>query len=252
MRLALGTVGEHPRSPLTIAVAQPRCVPYDVAANAVAHATCVRRARARVVVFPELSLTGYHFDAAVLHPDDDALAPLMQACAEAGTLALVGAPARALAPAQGARSENRTIAMWAVDGDGARAVYHKMWLGSAEESHFVPGPEPRVLTVDGWRVGLAICRDTGIENHIGATTALGIDVYAAGVLETAADAHVQTERAARATAEHGVWVAVAAFAGTTGEGYDRTSGGSAIWRPDGTMEAAAGADPGEVAVATLL
>jgi tryptophan synthase beta subunit len=32
------------RQPLTIAVAQPSCVPCDVAANAVAHAEVVRRA----------------------------------------------------------------------------------------------------------------------------------------------------------------------------------------------------------------
>lgn len=47
------------REPLPIAVAQPLCVPYDVAANAAAHAAAVRSAGARVVVFPELSLTGY-------------------------------------------------------------------------------------------------------------------------------------------------------------------------------------------------
>ncbi|MBY8850513.1 hypothetical protein [Saccharothrix longispora] len=47
-----------------------------------AHAEAVRAARARVVVFPELSLTGYHFDAPVVSPD--APAPLVAACAETG------------------------------------------------------------------------------------------------------------------------------------------------------------------------
>ncbi|MFD9466696.1 nitrilase-related carbon-nitrogen hydrolase [Streptomyces sp. NPDC060027] len=45
--------------PLAVAVAQPRCASPDVAANAVLHAEAVRGAGARVVVFPELSLTGY-------------------------------------------------------------------------------------------------------------------------------------------------------------------------------------------------
>ena len=54
------------REPLRIAVAQPVCVRHDVAGNAVRHARVVRSARARVVVFPELSLTGYELDAATM------------------------------------------------------------------------------------------------------------------------------------------------------------------------------------------
>ncbi|MYU12407.1 carbon-nitrogen hydrolase family protein, partial [Streptomyces sp. SID8361] len=76
---------------LSIAVAQPRCVAHDVAANAVAHAEAVRAAGARVVVFPEMSLTGYELDATPVAPDDERLAPIVAACAESRTLALVGA-----------------------------------------------------------------------------------------------------------------------------------------------------------------
>ena len=54
------------REPLRVAVAQPLCVPYDVGQNAVAHAAVVRAAAARVVVFPELSLTGYELEAPAL------------------------------------------------------------------------------------------------------------------------------------------------------------------------------------------
>src|SRR5256885_4498997 len=80
------------RVPLLRAVAQPECVPYDVAANALAHAEIVGRAGARVVVFPELSLTGYELDAPPLTADDPRLAPLVEACRETGSLALAGAP----------------------------------------------------------------------------------------------------------------------------------------------------------------
>jgi predicted amidohydrolase len=80
------------REPLTIAVAQPTIVSYDVAANALTHAATIRAAGARVVVFPELSLTGYELDAPAVSPDDPRLAPVVAACAETGSLALVGAP----------------------------------------------------------------------------------------------------------------------------------------------------------------
>ena len=44
---------------LTVAVAQPATVTGDLAANALRHAEAVVSSGARLVVFPELSLTGY-------------------------------------------------------------------------------------------------------------------------------------------------------------------------------------------------
>ncbi|MBQ0994673.1 carbon-nitrogen hydrolase family protein [Micromonospora sp. H61] len=226
--------GVESRTPLRLAVVQPACVPLDVAANARAHAAAVRAARARVVVFPELSLTGYELDAPVVSVDDPRLTPLVDACAEAGALALVGAPVT---------GEN--IAMLAVTGGGASVAYRKMWLGDAEARRFRPGDAPVVLDVDGWRVGLAICRDTGVAAHADRTAALGIDVYAAGVLESARDAAVIDQRAHRITATHRVWVAVASFAGSTGGGYTEAAGRSGVWTPDGEVYARAGTEPGE-------
>ena len=72
------------REPLTVAVAQPPCVSYDVAANALTAAATVRLAGARVVVFPELFLTGYDLDAPAVSPDDPLLALIVEACAETG------------------------------------------------------------------------------------------------------------------------------------------------------------------------
>ena len=229
--------------PLTIAVAQPPCVSYDMAANAAAHAAAIRSAGARVVVFPELSLTGYELDAPVLGLDDPQLAPIVEACAAAGALALVGAPVRGDAGPH--------IAMLAIDATGTSVAYRKMWLGIAEAERFEPGGEPAAIEVDGWRLGLAICKDTGIPQHAADTAALGIDVYVAGALESADDGAVQPERARRVAADHHVWVAVASFAGSTGGGFDHAAGGSAIWSPDGAVIAEAGTEPRAVAQATL-
>jgi predicted amidohydrolase len=232
------------REPLRIAVAQPSCTSYDVAANAAAHAEAVRSANARVVVFPELSLTGYELDAPAITAGDPRLAPLVAACAETGSLALAGAPVRG----EAGRSH---IAVLAVEGAGAAVAYRKMWLGGPEAERFTPGGGPSVLDVDGWRLGLAVCKDTGVPRHAADTAALGIDVYVAGVLEHARDADVQPERARRVIADHRVWVAVASFAGSTGGGFDRAAGGSAIWAPHGERVAQAGPEPGAIAHATL-
>jgi predicted amidohydrolase len=105
--------------------------------------------------------------------------------------------------------------MLTVQGAGATVAYHKMWLGGVERKRFTPGSKPAVLEVDGWRLGLAICKDTGIAQHATDTAALGIDAYLAGVLEFAEDATVQDERARRVATDHQVWVTVASFAGST-------------------------------------
>ncbi|MFG1840642.1 carbon-nitrogen hydrolase family protein [Micromonospora sp. NPDC049175] len=228
------------RTPLRLAVVQPRCVPRDVATNARTHAAAVRAAGARVVVFPELSLTGYELDAPVVPVDDPRLVPLVEACAETGTVALVGAPVA-----------GDHIAVLAVTGTGVTVAYRKMWLGAAEADRFRPGETPVVLDVDGWRVGLAVCKDTGVTAHAERTAALGIDVYAAGVLESARDAAVTDQRAHRIATAHRVWVAVASFAGSTGGGYTEAAGRSGVWTPEGKVLARAGTEPGESVAVTL-
>ena len=232
------------RTPLTVAAAQPPCVSHDVTVNAVAHADAIRRAGARVVVFPELSLTGYELMAPTLTAEDPRLAPVKDACAETGSLALLGAPVQG----DGGSSH---IGVLAVEGDRAAVVYRKMWLGGAEVDRFSAGGEPVALDVDGWRLGLAVCKDTGIAQHAADTAALGIDVYVAGVLEHDEDAAVQPQRARRVSRAHHVWVVVASFAGATGGGFTNAAGQSAIWNPDGDLVERAGTEPGAVVRATL-
>jgi predicted amidohydrolase len=231
-------------APLVIAVAQPRCVSHDIATNARTHAETVAAAGARVVVFPELSLTGYELDATAIGPDDPRLTPIVEACAEAGALALVGAPVHG-------EDGRPHIATLAIDGSGSKVAYRKMWLGDIESQRFTPGEAPAVHEVDGWRLGLAICKDTGVDRHAADTAALGIDAYVAGAVKSADEAALQDERARRIATDHDVWVAVASFAGPTGGGYAETAGRSAIWTADGAPVAQAGTEPGQVARAAL-
>ena len=225
---------------LRLAVAQPKLVAHDVAANAYAHASSVDEARARVVVFPELSLTGYELDAPVVALDDARLEPLIDACLRNNCLALAGAPI-----------DGPFIATLAITGAGATVAYRKQWLGDVEAQRFSPGPAPAVIEVDGWRLGLAICKDTGVAQHASDTVALGIDAYVAGTVKHAHEAALQAERAHLIATSHRVWVAVASFAGPTGGGFTETAAGSAIWSPDGTIAAHAGPTPGSFTLAVL-
>jgi predicted amidohydrolase len=227
------------RGPLTIAVVQPRCAAKDVRANALEHAAVIRRVEARLIVFPELSLTGYELDATPVAVDDDELAPIIEACAETGAVALVGAPV--------AGEEGNNISTLRVDAGGAEVAYRKSHLGGNEPQWFAPGGGAVAIDVDGWRVGLGICKDTGVDAHVAAVAALGVDLYVAGLVHLPEELDIQEQRAARIARACDAYVGFASFAGPTGGAYASTAGVSSIWAADGTALARAGTEPGDAA-----
>jgi len=208
------------------------------------HARAVAEAGARIVVFPELSLTGYELDAGLVEPGDAALDPVVTACASAGSMALVGAPI----PGPGGRAY---IAMLAVNPGGVTVLYRKQWIGGDEAIRFSPGDEPTAVEVDGWRIGVGICRDTGIGEHVERMAGLDIDLYAAGLVHRSDELAEQERRAVSIAGRCRAYVAFASFAGPTGGGYDDTAGSSAIWSPAGDVLAQARKKPGDLARATL-
>ena len=222
-------------------------------ANAEAHALTVLAARARLVVFPELSLTGYDLAAPAVAVDDPALAAIVDACGTMNTVALVGAPtSMELSARRRMRSGGRAISILLIDADGARVVYRKQHLGAEEAEHFTPGPRPVVLELDGWRVGLGVCRDTGVGDHVKELANAGIDLYVAGLVDHPDDIGVQRERAAMIATTCRAYVGFASFAGPTAGGYDETAGRSAIFGRSGAVLAETSRMPGGIARALLV
>ncbi|HEX6244954.1 MAG TPA: carbon-nitrogen hydrolase family protein, partial [Polyangiales bacterium] len=176
-------------------------------------------------------------------PDDPRLTPIIAACAERNCVALVGAPLAG----DGGRVH---IAIFSISGAGASVAYRKQWVATTE-TRFTPGDDPAVLEIDGFRLGLAICKDIWVAQHAADTVALGIDVYVAGVLNSVEEATLQSKRARRIARDHNVWVAFASFAGSTGSGYSESAGRSSIWTPEGMLIAQAGPETGAITRATL-
>ncbi len=116
------------------------------------------RLRADLIVFPELTVTGYPPEDLLLRPSFvGQVEPAMQRLRAGiqGITAVVGYPA---ATPEGLRNSAAVI------GDGAiQAVYHKHLLPNYsvfdEKRYFVPGTTPTVTTVKGVRIGLTICED---------------------------------------------------------------------------------------------
>jgi predicted amidohydrolase len=109
-----------------------------------------------------------------------------------------------------------------------------------------------VLTIDGWRVGLGICKDTRMPEHLGPTLGLGIDLYAAGLVHAPDEVDELEQRAQRIIATAGVPVAFASAAGYGGAAYPQSAGHSAIWDRTGACVARADDSPGTVVLCRLV
>ena len=221
---------------LTAAVAQLTSTPSvaDNLAHSLALASRSADAGADLVLFPELSLTGYDLDrladpASWFTPTDPRLDDLRAVSRTTGLTIVVGAPVH--------DADRRLLASLVLQPSGAVVVAAKSRLHGDEVHHFAPGAGPTLIDVADERVGLAICYDTAFPAHAADSAARGATVYAASVVFVAGEEGVLDERMRARTADHAM-VGLAANAGGPG-----SSGGSGAWAPDGSaLATAAGAD----------
>jgi predicted amidohydrolase len=223
-------------TPLTLAAAQCISIAGDLPGNIARHLEFMRVAAGQgvqLLVFPELSLTGYEPGLAAslaLSPEATLLQPLRDLARELGVTAVVGLPIRLQADA------GVLIGALVLGADGRLQLYSKQHLHSGEEVFFTPGTGGSPLQFDEHRIALAVCADFAQASHAQAAADAGAGVYAAGVLISeqgyAADSAVLQGYAR----QHGTRVLMANHGGPTGGWV--SAGRSAIWGEDGELIAA--------------
>ncbi|MEV7724054.1 carbon-nitrogen hydrolase family protein [Streptomyces sp. NPDC087917] len=231
---------------MKIAAAQLTCVPADVPANADRAAALAVRAReegAELVVFPELTLTGYELDAVARDPGlwvDGADDPRLDPLRSAGTATAVNVALRTHGPLP-------AIATLVYDANGAHlTTYAKQHLYRHEGDVFAPGSADGRFELDGLRFSLGICFDNHFPDLARRAAADGCRVHLASSLYGTGDG--VAERAAihpGIAAGHGLYVVLANHVGPAGPWTG--CGGSAVWAPGATLLAEAdGHTPGVV------
>ena len=221
---------------LTLAAAQSMCIAGDVPANIQRHLSLMRAAAERgvqVLVFPELSLTGYEPSLAAglaIVPEDGVLAPLREMARELRLTTVVGMPIRQ-APEAGVLIGALVLGM-----DGSLAVYTKQHLHPGEEAVFVAGQGGEPIRWADNQIALAVCADFAHASHPAAAAEAGADVYAAGVLISEAGYANDSALLRGYGAEHRLLVLMANHGGPSG-GW-ACAGRSAVWGPDGSLLAA--------------
>lgn len=226
---------------MRIAAAQTTSQPGDVAANVQTHlrfAAAAAAQQVQVLVFPELSLTGYELPELVQHmltPDAAPLQALRAAARQYGMVLVVGAPA---APAR--VGGKPAIGAWVLEPNGGCHVYRKRHLHPPEAAYASAGGEDAQLHTWGdLPMALAICADIATPAHAAAASAAGAQLYLAGVLISAAGYAADAALACQHAKTHGLGVLLANHGAPSG-GY-ASAGRSAFWAPDGTL---AGEAPG--------
>jgi predicted amidohydrolase len=243
----------------SIAVAQTVPVRGDVDANVTRHVRLAHVAAdrgAQVVVFPELSLTGYELDLAsdlAFSPADRRLDPLIEAAASRSVILIAGAPVR--------MGSQLHIGAFILSPHRAIELYTKHHLGAfsasasrdgvvppAEATVFHPGDHDPLVRLGDTAAAVAVCADTGRPSHPQNAADRGAKSYLASMFVIPSELEQETANLRAYAVQHSMAVAFANFGGPSG-GL-ASAGRSTIWSENGEPVARLEPKGAGVAIAT--
>ena len=242
-----------------LAAAQTIPIRGDVDANIDEHIRLVHvaaEAGANVVVFPELSLTGYELDLAdelAFSESDQRLDPLVTLATSRRMTLIVGAPVRI---------ESRLyIGAFILTADGAIDLYTKQHLGAfapsdspdgivppAEATVFHPGDRNPLVRIGGAPAAIAVCADVGRPAHAEAAAERGAKTYLASMFVIPSDLEKDLTRLRTYGEQHSMAVVFSNYGGPSG-GLP-SAGCSAVWSAHGVARLGATGSGVAVAIAS--
>lgn len=168
---------------MIIAAAQTTPRRGDITFNLEDHCIRIEKAAdhgAGLIVFPEMSITGYERDRAAqlaFHPDDARLSDLRKLSKQHSITVVAGAPIRI--------NSDLHIGSFVLLPDGSTTFYLKQFLHSGEELFFEPSSDHKPLVeISGYRTSLAICADIEHQKHIENAREAQSELYAASIFYT--------------------------------------------------------------------
>lgn len=218
----------------TLPTAAIQYEPLDggITANAAEHVRLIEDADdhgCRLVVFPELSLTGYRLDLLEdpgfwLKPDDERLGDVREISRRTGVTAVVGAAFRE-------SDGTPRLASVALHPDGSTETTFKACLHGQEQELFTPGQGVTLMDMDGWMIALALCSDASVPEHAAAAAAANADVYCVSALYTKDEEYRLGLHLGARAMENRMFTLLANLGGRSPLG--ESCGLSGFWGPDG-------------------
>ena len=243
-----------------VAAAQTTPCRGDIAANLAEHVRLIALAAVRdvgLLVFPELSLTGYELDLApqlAFSEQDGRLDPLRELALSRGMTLIVGAPVRV--------RERLHIGAFIVSAQGSLDLYTKQRLGAfppeanpsgvvppAEPTLFEPGDRDPHFSYAEHTAAIAICADIGSPAHPLTAAERGASCYLACTFVIPQDYASDSARLQGYARQHAMNVIFSNYGGPSG-GLP-SAGQSAIWSAQGELLAQLEPIGSGIAVAVL-
>jgi predicted amidohydrolase len=217
--------------PMKIGVAQTMPVTGDIAGNIEYHKTFIELAAsngAAMIIFPELSLTGYEPSLAKqLATDitDSRFDPFQQLSDSKQIIIGVGVPTKSPAGIH--------ITMVLFQPNKTPLANSKKYLHADEEPFFSCGHNLSGLIINDIPVALAICYEISVPEHAEHAAQDGAHVYIASVAKTATGVEKSFTRLSEIAGKYGMTVLMSNSVGMCEDG--ECAGRSAIWNNKGVL-----------------
>ncbi len=216
---------------MKICVAQTKSIKGDIQRNMGNHKKLIDLAvsnGANIIIFPELSLTGYEpslAKALVTHQDDSRFDDF-QKISDTNQITIgVGMPTNS--------DKGVCISMVLFQPHKARQTYSKKYIHPDEEPFFVSGENFRGLKIDETPIGLAICYEALVPEHAQKAFENGAKIYIASVAKSAKGVEKAFKSLADIAQKYGMTVLMS---NCFGECDDFESvGQSAVWNNKGIL-----------------
>ncbi len=167
---------------MTVGLVQMAATKENFALNLQCHLDMIAKASAfqtDVIVFPELSLTGYELELAAemaISPEAVNFRELSHAAVSHHVIVVAGCPLRAQ------EGMKPTIGAVICFPDGRVEFYSKQYLHAGEAELFSAGATDYLLEVKGYRMALAVCADFAEPEHGRRARLSGADIYIVSAL----------------------------------------------------------------------
>jgi len=212
-------------------IAQTKPIKGNIKKNIENHIKLIELAIANnvdIIVFPELSITGYEAELAeeLATTAEDKRFDIFQDITDANSIVIaIGLPIR--------KPIGICIGLAIFQPNEPRTTYSKKHLHPGEEKYFVPGENGEIIKIDDSKIGFAICYETSIQEHTNSLCKNGIDIYMASVLDTVGGVDKDLNRISNTAKKQNITALMANFVGKSG-GYD-CAGKSSIWNTNGLV-----------------
>lgn len=217
---------------MILASAQTQPKNGDVQGNLNDHYSLIELAashRAHLVLFPELSLTGYERERALdlaFTADDSRLATMRAMSAKYQIIVVAGAPIL--------MDEKLHIGSFILYPDGTESIYTKQYLHEGEEEYFRPsfGYNP-IIELEQEQISLAICADIDHPEHAAAAYKANSTIYLASLFFTPNGIPEAQQALSKYAQQYGMNILMSNY---TGNSWGLEAGGhSGFWANTGEL-----------------